>query len=70
VALPGIPTGGNPIGLDCSGAPVVDFNARIQSGSDPRLVPGTVVEAQFQFHDPGDPLGLGLTDALQFVIGP
>lgn len=70
VALGGISTGGSPSGSDCSGAPSFDFNAYIRSGSDPRLLPGTVVEAQYLFHDPGDALGQGLTNALQFVIGP
>jgi len=70
VALGGLPTGGSPTGNDCSGAPSFDFNARIQSGIDPRLQPGTVVETQYLFRDPGDPTGLGLTDALQFVIEP
>ena len=70
VSLGGLSTGGNPTGSDCSGAPSFDFNARIQSGADPRLVPGTVVETQYLFRDPGDPTGFGLTDALQFVIEP
>ncbi len=70
VALGSLSTGGNPTGSDCSGAPSFDFNARIQSGLDPRLVPGTVVEAQYLFRDPGDPTGIGLSNALQFVIEP
>ena len=70
VALGGLSTGGSPSGNDCSGAPSFDFNARIQGGLDTRLVPGTVVAAQYLYRDPLASSGMGLTDALQFVIEP
>ena len=70
VALGGLSTGGSTSGNDCSGAPSFDFNARIQGGLDTRLVPGTVVEAQYLYRDPLASSGMGLTDALQFVIEP
>ena len=63
------PTGGNPLPLDCSGQLAYDFNALIQSGTNPALVNGVQVNVQFWYRDPGDVFGTGLTDALEFVIG-
>jgi Tol biopolymer transport system component len=59
-------------GSGCTGSIDADFNARIRSGADPALVPGTVVYAQFLYRDPSDPAGanLGLSDGLRFVIQP
>jgi hypothetical protein len=59
-------------GPGCSASLAADFDARIRSGSDPALVPGTVVYAQFVYRDRGDPTGstLGLADALRFVVQP
>ena len=37
-------TAGSSSGTDCSGTLSTDFNARIRSGADPRLIPGTTVE--------------------------
>ena len=54
---------------DCSGFYDFDFNAHIQSGVDPALVPGVQVWAQFYSRDPADPFGVGLTDGLAFTIG-
>jgi hypothetical protein len=34
------------------------------------LTPGQSVYAQFAYHDPGDPTGIGLTDALRFDVLP
>jgi hypothetical protein len=61
-------SGGNPPPVDCSGVLTLDFNARIQSGTDPALVAGTIVDAQFFYRDGGDPSGVGLSDALHFAI--
>lgn len=60
--------GSGPCGGTCS----YDFNARIQSGVDPGLVPGTLVFAQWYQRDPFDPAGFhsGLSDALRFGIVP
>jgi Tol biopolymer transport system component len=57
---------------DCSGVLSFDFNARIRSGVDADLFPGTVVYAQYFYRDPGDLSGhgTGLSDALRFVIQP
>ena len=55
---------------DCSGTLGVDFNAVIQSGSDPGLVAGACVYAQFWSRDPADPSGSNLSDALAFRIEP
>ncbi len=54
----------------CSGAYHFDFNALIQSGSDPSLVAGWQVNAQYWFRDPPASFGSGLSDALEFVIQP
>jgi hypothetical protein len=54
----------------CSGSFTEDFNARIQSGVDPKLVAGQQVQAQYWSRDPGFPAATAtnLTDALEFVI--
>ena len=66
---PGQMSGGNPPPNDCSGTYSFDFNARVQSGVDPALVPGRQVWAQYYSRDPGDPFLVGLTDAVTFTIG-
>ncbi|MCK6445430.1 MAG: hypothetical protein L6Q99_03480 [Planctomycetes bacterium] len=55
---------------DCTGSFHFDFNAHIQSGSDPTLVQGQTVWAQYWFRDPGYPApnDVGLSDALEFTI--
>jgi len=62
-------SGGNVGPTDCSGTYSLDFNARVQSGIDPALVPGVEVWAQYYSRDPGDPYMVGLTDAVTFIIG-
>ena len=57
-------------GAGCSWGFAVDFNARIQSGSDPALVPGAEVVAQWLYRDNGAPNGTGFTNAVRFVIRP
>ncbi len=60
-------------GGGCSGWTLrADFNARIQSGSDPLLTAGQRVHAQWRQRDPADPTGHGdaLTDAVAFVVAP
>ena len=64
-----VPTNGNSGPLDCSGTLSYDFNTWIASGKDPALVDGFTAYAQWWFREPGDILGVGLTDALQFTIG-
>ena len=56
----------------CSGSYSMDFNAWIQSGADPSLLPGKTVNGQYWFRDPQDPAGFGtgLTDALEFIVQP
>lgn len=54
----------------CSGVYAFDFNAWIAAGTDPGLVPGTIVYAQWVFADPGGAGGLALTDAVAFAIAP
>jgi hypothetical protein len=60
------------VGVPCSGTFAFDFNARIQSGFDPGLLPGRGVYAQWWYVDPNDPAGFGtgLSDALCFGVGP
>ncbi len=53
---------------DCSGHYFADFNARIQSGIDPALVPGVDVHCQYWTRDPQSASTTGLTNALQFKI--
>ncbi len=61
-------TGGTPKPeSDCTGTLSYDFNARIASGVDSRLVAGTTVWCQFFFRDPED---LGMSDALEITICP
>lgn len=56
----------------CTGSFSFDFNARIQLGIDPMLVPGALVYGQYWFRDPADPTGFqsGLTNAIAFGIAP
>ena len=64
------PSGGNPAPDDCSGTYAYDFNGRIQSGSDPWLVAGAGIHAQYWSRDPQDPYTTGLTNAVSFTIQP
>jgi hypothetical protein len=56
----------------CTGHWQYDMNARIQSGNDPNLVPGSLIYVQWWGRDPLDPAGFGsqLSDALRFGILP
>ncbi len=56
----------------CGGTLAYDFNVRIQSGVDPALVPGVLVDTQWWYRDPLDPAGFGtgLSDGLSFGIAP
>ncbi len=63
-------SGGNGIGNDCSGAPSIDFNARIQAGVDPLLTAGASVFAQFYYRDPASSFTVGLSNAVGFQICP
>jgi len=57
---------------DCTGSYSYDMNALIQGGSDPGLVPGVSVFAQYWYRDPllGGDHPAGLTDAITFTIAP
>ncbi len=65
-------TAKNTGGAPCTGILRRNFNARIQSGSDPSLSVGQRVNAQFFQRDPADTFGFGdaLSDGIQFVIEP
>jgi len=63
-------SGGNVGPNDCSGTFSFDFNARIQSGIDPLLVPGAEVFCQYWSRDPQSPSTTSLSDALVFLINP
>jgi len=58
-------------GIPCNGSFATDFNAIIQSGLDPNLVSGQLVNAQYWYRDTAHPdgTGVGLTDAVEFEIG-
>jgi hypothetical protein len=60
-------SGGNFPPEDCSGSFSFDFNAWIQSGKDPFLVPGVTVNAQFWCRN-GAANTVELSDAVQFRI--
>jgi len=65
-------SGGSTSGSDCTGTFSYEFNALIASGSNPALVAGQQVWAQYWSRDPGfvAPHNSNLTDALTFVIDP
>jgi hypothetical protein len=65
-------SGGTGTGSDCTGTYSYDFNALIQGGSDPNLLPSAVVYSQYWARDPADLSGFGtsLSDALSFTICP
>jgi hypothetical protein len=63
-------SGGNPAPDDCSGAYAYDFNARIQSGVDPALAAGVIVDAQYWSRDGAASFQTGLTNAVEFTISP
>ncbi|MBK7644201.1 MAG: hypothetical protein IPJ19_14345 [Planctomycetes bacterium] len=63
-------SGGSASGTDCSGVFNYDFNPRIQSGLDPRLVPGTLVCAQVFARDPLAAGGYSLSAGLAFSVQP
>lgn len=64
-------SGGSPSGNDCTGFLGYDFNALIQSGTNPLLVPGAQLQAQFYYRDlPSGGTTTGLSDALRFTIQP
>ncbi|MCB9915263.1 MAG: CehA/McbA family metallohydrolase [Planctomycetes bacterium] len=65
----GVQNSGGAAGANCTGTFSLDFNARIQSGVDPGLVPGATVYAQHWFRDPAAASATGLSDAVQFTIG-
>jgi len=55
---------------NCTGVYVYDMNAKIQSGSDPALAPGTTVFGQYWGRDPTSSFTVGLSDAIHFTIAP
>jgi hypothetical protein len=61
---------GNPTGNDCSGSFSIDFNVWLQSGVDPNLVAGSVVDGQFWYRDGPATFGTGLSEAIEFVVQP
>jgi hypothetical protein len=65
-------SGGSATGTDCTGAYDYDFEALILSGTNPNLVAGAQVYAQFWARDPADPTGFGtsLSNGLSFEICP
>jgi hypothetical protein len=61
-------SGGSAGGADCTGTFTFNFNAFIVSGSDPLLITGQQVNAQYWSRDPQDPFTTNLTNATQFTI--
>lgn len=65
-------TGGSASGIDCTGSLSLDFNALVQGGGAPLVLPGDLVNAQILYRDPTHPDGTGggLTEAVEFVVLP
>ncbi|MCE9594118.1 MAG: hypothetical protein K8S98_07990 [Planctomycetes bacterium] len=63
-------SGGNPPPNDCSGVIGLDFNAWIQTGSDPSLIAGASVFGQCWSRDVASPSGTNLSNAIRFTICP
>ena len=63
-------SGGNPGGVDCSGALRVDVNALLGTGALPGVAAGDELFVQWWYRDPGDATGYGLSDALRFFVCP
>lgn len=61
-------SGGSSSGTDCTGTYSYDFGALINGGSDPTLIPGASVYAQYWARDPQDTFTTSLTDAVGFTI--
>jgi len=62
--------GGNPPPDDCTGSYFFDFNAWIQGGTDPALVAGVTVYAQYWSRDPAAASATSLSNAVRFTICP
>jgi hypothetical protein len=56
----------------CTGSFAFDFNAWVQSGADPKLEPGTMVDAQWWYRDLLDPQAFfsSTSDAIEFAVAP
>lgn len=63
-------SGGNPPPDDCSGLYTFDFNAWLQAGSDPGVLSGSQVFAQYWTRDPASPSTTGLSNGLSFTVNP
>ena len=63
-------SGGSQTLQDCTGTFGYDMNARIQGGTDPNLVAGAEIFAQYWSRDPNSSFGSSLSDAIQFRIDP
>jgi len=66
--LPIVSSGGHAGANDCSGVIEFEFNAMIQSGTDPLLLPGATVNAQCWYRDPGVFSNTGLSNAVEFRV--
>lgn len=63
-------SGGGAAPDHCGGSFHFDFNALIGSLTDPTLVAGAIVRAQYWYRDPAASFGSGLSDAAVFTICP
>ncbi|MBM3988134.1 MAG: calcium-binding protein [Planctomycetes bacterium] len=70
-------SGGSPVGANCTGVLMFDFNRYMAGGYGPQppgplLVPGTTVHCQWYSRDPGFPTpdNISLSNALRFVVQP
>jgi hypothetical protein len=63
-------SGGSTTGTDCTGAFAFDLNSRIQTGSDPALVPGVFVYSQYWSRDPAASFASNRSNAIRLAITP
>ncbi len=63
-------SGGSTAGTDCTGTFAFDLNSRIQSGSDPALVPGVFVYSQYWSRDPAASFASNRSNAIRLAITP
>jgi hypothetical protein len=68
---PAMSSEGSPSGNDCTGSLAFDFNTLVHAGTNPLLVPGAQLQAQYYYRDlPNGGTTTGLSDALRFTIQP
>ena len=65
-----VPSGGTPLSDTCRGEFHFDFNAWLQGGNDPTLLPGDELVGQFWFRDGVAQAGAKFSPAYRFTVRP